>query len=277
MLESECRSVEVETVLNCQVLHVEKPDGFKVSTTRGDFQSDALVIATGGLSVPPSGASPWGYEVACRFGLQVTPLRPALVPLILSGQAASLCRELSGVSLEVAVQCGKTEFRGNMLFTHRGLSGPAIIQISSYWTPGETLHINLLPGMQVLYLFEENRHSLIELKNLLGRFMPKRFAEGWTSRYLDSIPLRHYSDAALRQMAHQIEDWEVRPSGTEGYKTAEVTLGGVDTAELSSKTMESKKVSGLYFIGEVVDVTGQLGGYNFQWAWSSGFAAGQYV
>jgi predicted Rossmann fold flavoprotein len=236
MLLNECTAAGVHIRLSCTVAAIVRDTRFHVSADIGDFDCASLVIATGGLSIPKIGATDFGYRVARQFGLRVTAVRPALVPLTLGGEEGRSLRELSGVSFDADVRYGQVHFRENVLFTHRGLSGPAILQISSYWHPGDAVHIE--PST-----------------------VPRRFAHKWRELY-GPAPLR---------------DWVLIPSGTEGYAKAEVTLGGVDTHELSSKTMEVRRVPGLYFIGEVVDVTGQLGGFNFQWAWASGFVAGQYV
>jgi predicted Rossmann fold flavoprotein len=215
--------------------------------------------------------------MARQFGLRIEQTRPALVPLTLSPEVQTQLAMLSGVSLDVQVSCGEAEFREDMLITHRGLSGPAILQISSYWRPGEAISISLLPDEDVLEILEGSRDSEIELANLLSRYLPRRFAHSWCELYSPSRPLRQYDTNQLHEIARMLREMRVRPSGTEGFKKAEVTAGGVATAELSSRTMEARKVPGLYFIGEVVDVTGQLGGYNFQWAWASGHAAGTSV
>jgi predicted Rossmann fold flavoprotein len=236
MLLKECAAARVQLRMNCSVNRINKDGTFLISTNPGDLECRSLVIATGGLSIPRIGATDFGYGVARQFGLRVVETRPALVPLKLNGEEGRVLRNLSGVSLDAIVRCGSVQFHENILFTHRGLSGPAVLQISSYWKPGDAI--------------------LIEPQNL-----PRRFVHKWRELY----------------GPRPIERWQVMPSGTEGYARAEVTLGGVDTAELSSKTMEARRVPGLYFIGEVLDVTGHLGGFNFQWAWASGFVAGQYV
>jgi len=277
MLQRECSKAGVEIRLHCKIKDVEKDDIFTLRTTQGDFKSDSLVVATGGISYPQIGASDIGYRIAKQFGVRVTSVRPALVPFTFPPEDRKLAGELSGVSFPAAVSCGRKVFKGDVLFTHKGLSGPAILQISSYWNPGDVININLLPDTDAYDLFMARRQGRMEMHNLLSEFLPRRFAQKWCELYLQSRPLNQYSDKELKAIAQQIHNWTVKPAGTEGHKTAEVTVGGVDTDGLSSKTMEAKKVSGLYFIGEVVDVTGQLGGYNLQWAWSSGFAAGQYV
>jgi predicted Rossmann fold flavoprotein len=277
MLLDECESARVEIRLNCRVTRVEKNARFMVETNQGVFSSAALVVATGGLSIPPTGATDFGYALARRFGLRVRETRPALVPLTFARHKLEAMKALSGVSIDALVSGGGAQFRENILLTHRGLSGPAILQISSYWKRGEPISINLLPDMDARELLESKRRSGIELANLLGQYLPRRFAHAWSSLYAPSRPLNHYSTKELAEIARTLHDWRLFPEGTEGYRKAEVTAGGVDTDELSSQTMEARRVPGLYFIGEVVDVTGQLGGYNFQWAWASAYAAGQYV
>lgn len=278
MFQKELRKAGVEICLNCQTEDVKKKDKlFSLSTNLGAFQSESLVIATGGLSYPKLGATEIGYRIAREFGLKVNSLRPALVPFALNPQDMKAIRELSGVSLNGSVRCGGKEFRGDILFTHRGLSGPAILQLSSYWSPGEEIVINLLPGQDANELFMARRQGRMEMRNLLAEFLPKRLAIQWCELHTQSKPVNQYSDKELRVIGQRLHNWIIRPAGTEGYDTAEVTLGGVDTNELSSRSMKANKVPGLYFTGEVVDVTGQLGGYNLHWAWASGFAAGQHV
>ena len=268
MLLDECAAVGVDVRVAHKVTRVEKSDRFTVATDHGDFSAASVVLATGGLSIPKMGASGFAHEVARHFKLRVTDTRPALVPLTLP------VPEISGVSLDVEARCGRASFREALLFTHRGLSGPAILQISSYWTPGEPLHIDLLPAVSAEQLLAEHRRSRALPATVLGEVLPKRLAQHWCEGADATRPMVEMSDKALAALANGLHDWEVRPSGTVGYQKAEVTLGGVDTDALSSKTMEARDVPGLYFIGEVVDVTGHLGGYNFQWAWASGFAAG---
>jgi predicted Rossmann fold flavoprotein len=277
MLQKDCAGAQAEILCNCSVSAVRKESSFLVETNLGCFECRSLVIATGGLSFPAAGATDFGYRIAHQFGLCIEATKPALVPLVLSKEEQSDCRHLSGVSLEAAVRLGKEEFRDSVLFTHRGLSGPAMLQISSYWNPGELIDVDLLPGCNIGELFSEYRNSGKELKTLLSRYWPDRFAKFWTERYAASKALRRYSDRELDAIEKRIHCWRIKPAGTEGYRKAEVTAGGVDANGLSSQTMESRRVRGLYFIGEVVDVTGQLGGFNLQWAWSSGFAAGQVV
>ena len=281
MLQKECERVGVETRLNCRVMEIkldeEKGGRFHVITDNGTMDSGSLVVATGGLSYPELGASDTGYRIARQFGLRMTPVRPALVPLIFNPVDQKRFSELSGSSFHGAVSCHGREFQGDILFTHRGLSGPAILQISSYWDKGADITINLLPGREVYRLLMARRGSRMELRTLLSGFLPKRLAQRWCDLYTQSRPVNQYSERELEKIAHQLQYWTIKPAGTEGYRKAEVTLGGVDTNELFSKTMEARKVPGLYFIGEVVDVTGQLGGYNLHWAWVSGYTAGQYV
>lgn len=279
MLVQECEEAGVQLNLGQTGIKVRKNDQFQARTSHGNFQAGSLVVATGGLSFPKLGASDLGYRIARQFELQLTESRPALVPLTFSLEDESRFTHLSGVSTEVIASCGKQSFREALLFTHQGLSGPAILQISSYWKSGEELRIDLLPdekGDEFLVEWKR-RGERGQIKNLLGRLLPHRLADAWCEIYSLSRPIYEYTDTSLRQAAIQLHSWRISPSGTEGYAKAEVTLGGVDTAELSSKTMEAKKVPGLYFIGEVVDVTGHLGGHNFQWAWASGFCAGENV
>jgi hypothetical protein len=277
MLIGECNSSGVKMCLNCKIEEITKNRRFIVKTNSGMIESESLVVATGGLSYPNLGATGFGPHIASQFGLRIISPRPALVPFTFSRGDRERFAELSGVSLKAVVICGKHEFKGEMLFTHKGLSGPAILQASSYWADGEEIIINLLPGIDAKSIFMSSRQSRIEMKNLLSRYLPKRFAHKWCEFYLPSKPLCQYNDKELLDASRLLHEWIIKPAGTEGYKTAEVTAGGVDTDELSSKTMEAKKSAGLYFIGEVVDVTGHLGGYNLHWAWASGYAAGQYA
>ncbi|MGB9178401.1 MAG: NAD(P)/FAD-dependent oxidoreductase [Pyrinomonadaceae bacterium] len=277
MLLEECRRANVEILCRCKVLSVRKDDAFRIETDHGSFVSASLVIATGGLSIPTLGATDFGYRIARQFGLQIEQARPALVPLTLTQETQRRLIELSGVSIDAAVSCLGKEFRENILITHRGLSGPAILQISSYWQPGAEVSINLMPGQNAQEIFAENHNPSVELATLLSQRLPRRFAQSWCNLYAPSRPLKQYTPAALQEISEKIHDWRIIPSGTEGFRKAEVTAGGVSTSELSSRTLEVKRVQGLYMIGEVVDVTGWLGGYNFQWAWASGFAAGQFA
>ena len=274
--ESAASGVEVRT--HCTIERVEHVDdgGFRLQTSQGRFAAPSLVVASGGLSIPSMGASGFGYQLAKQFGQDVLPTRAGLVPLTLTGKHAERLQDLAGVSLPVEARCNGTSFRNFMLVTHRGISGPSILQISSYWQPGDDLRLDLLPGVDAeahLREWQASRRDA-ELKTLLGEVMPKRFAQRLCEHWITSKPLRQYTPPELRAMAELLSSWPLVASGAEGYRTAEVTLGGVDTDGLSSSSMMSKRVPGLYFIGEVVDVTGWLGGYNFQWAWASGHAAG---
>lgn len=276
MLRAECDAGSVTWRMPCAVEAVARDDeGFLVSTSRGQYRGASLVIATGGLSIPKIGATPFGYRLAEQFGLRIVPPRAGLVPLAFDVNEMKLYGDLAGVSLDVAVSCNGGRFRENLLFTHRGLSGPAILQISSYWQPGDALHIDLLPDASAEALLFEQRRSRALPATLLSEYWPRRFAQQWCAAVGATQPIDQCNDACLREFAARLHDWTVKPTGSVGYAKAEVTLGGIDTDELSSKTMEAKAVPGLYFIGEVVDVTGHLGGFNFQWAWASGHAAGQ--
>lgn len=277
MLEAECKEANVEIRLNCKVESITKENLFHLQTSQGEFDCESLVIATGGLSIPKIGATNFGYKVAEQFGLKVNPPRPALVPLVWSEADRKHFTDLAGVSLPVTAKVGKTAFKENMLFTHRGISGPAILQISSYWNEGDTVEIDLLPKIDTEKFFAEHRNSKMELSTILCYHLPKRFVQTWSPLFALSKPMNQMSDKSLREIGERLHHWRIKPIGTEGFEKAEVTVAGVDTTELSGKTMEAIKVKGLYFIGEVVDVTGWLGGYNFQWAWSSGWAAGQEV
>lgn len=281
LLLRECVAAGVEIRCACQVVGVTRLDSFTIATNQGTFVSASLVIATGGLSMAPLGATDFGYRIARQFGLQIEAPRPALVPLTLTSQIHRQLTKLSGVSLDALVKCDGQEFRENILITHRGLSGPAILQISTYWQPGATISINLLPDEDILDILTNHKNSGtgsgIELATLLSHHLPRRFAEVWCGLYAVSKPLKHYDAAEFSDIAEKIHNLQIIPAGTEGFKKAEVTAGGVATTELSAQTMEAKRVPALFFIGEVVDVTGQLGGYNFQWAWASGYAAGAVV
>ncbi|MBI1175263.1 MAG: aminoacetone oxidase family FAD-binding enzyme [Sideroxydans sp.] len=275
MLKQECDAAGVRWCQPCSVQEIGRSDAFYINTSRGKYRAESLVVASGGLSIPKIGATPFGYKIAQQFGIPVTKLKPGLVPLSFHPEQWQPFAELAGVSIEASVSYGKQSFRESLLFTHRGLSGPAILQISSYWEHGQPLHIDLLPGHNAAALLVQQRGNRTLLSNFLGQYWSKRFAEVWCSQFLEIKPLNQYSEKQLAQLAAHIADWQITPTGTLGYSKAEVTCGGVDTHALSSKTMECNTVPGLYFIGEVVDVTGQLGGYNFQWAWASGYAAGQ--
>ncbi|WP_426689499.1 NAD(P)/FAD-dependent oxidoreductase [Rhodanobacter ginsengiterrae] len=278
MLLDECAAAGVTVEASCGVQRVRKtPEGFSVHTARGEVHAESLVVASGGLSIPSMGASGFGYELARQFGHAVLPTRAGLVPLTLSGKHQEHYQDLAGVALPlVETRVGKQGFRAGLLFTHRGISGPSILQISSYWQPGDDLRVDLLADRDAGDWLLEQRAArpLAELKTALGEQLPKRLAQRLCEQWFENRPMRQYRDAELVQIGGQLNAWPITASGTEGYRTAEVTLGGVDTDGLSSSTMQSKLVAGLYFIGEVVDVTGWLGGYNFQWAWASGQAAG---
>ncbi|HYN85865.1 MAG TPA: NAD(P)/FAD-dependent oxidoreductase [Pyrinomonadaceae bacterium] len=277
MLVAECERAGVRVVTNCRVSRVSKEGRFAVETSRGRFEAESLVVATGGLSIPKLGATDFGYRVARQFGLRVVTPAPALVPLTLARGDSDALRELSGVSVPAVARAGGAEFAENILLTHRGLSGPAVLQISSYWERGAPVSFDLLPGEDALALLESKRESGAELSSVLSTHLPRRFARAWCEVYARSAPVKSFSSEELRRVAERLHEWKVVPAGTEGFAKAEVTKGGVATDELSSKTLESRRVAGLYFVGEVVDVTGHLGGFNFQWAWASGFAAGQFA
>ena len=277
MLLDECAAAGVRVDVNCTVQSATRDDDrFRVDTSLGALTAPALVVASGGLSIPRMGATGFGYELARQFGHDVLATRAALVPLTLSGKHLERFDGLSGVSLPVTARCNGMAFSHDLLITHRGVSGPAILQISSYWQPGDALRLDLLPqgDAEALLRQQQRDRPAAELKTVLADLLPKRLAQRLCEVWFDSKPLKQYNDPQLRHLADQLSNWPLVASGTEGYRTAEVTLGGVDTDGLSSSTMESKNVPGLYFIGEVVDVTGWLGGYNFQWAWASGRAAG---
>ncbi len=277
LLKKECGKYNVEILLDAKVTDVAKKDLFCLSTTRGTFQSQSLVVASGGLSIPTLGATNLGYKIAEQFNVKVNDCRPGLVPLTLQEKDLRILKELSGVSLDTIVSFENISFRENILFTHKGLSGPAILQISSYWQPKKPVRINLLPDADMSSILKAHQTEKTSLKNFLKDHLPSRLTEILCSHFFENKPLNQYSLEQLNEIGKFLNNWEIVPNGTEGYAKAEVTVGGVDTDELSSKTMETKKVPGLYFIGEVVDVTGHLGGFNFQWAWASGHAAGQYV
>jgi predicted Rossmann fold flavoprotein len=278
MLLRECAAAQVDIRTGCRVTNVTKPAHFEVETTAGNFQTESVVIATGGLSIPKIGATSIGYDIARQFGLKIEPCRPALVPLTFNKQDRDWT-DLAGVAAESIASINGTSFREKLLFTHRGLSGPAILQISSYWSPGHSIAVDLLPGVDLTTQLAERRArgDTAELKTALAELLPARLAERWFATVSRSKPIARASNQDFETLDSQLHEWLVTPGGTEGYEKAEVTAGGVSTAELSSKTMEARQVPGLFFIGEVVDVTGHLGGYNFQWAWASAFAAAQAV
>ncbi|MGA2410698.1 MAG: NAD(P)/FAD-dependent oxidoreductase [Candidatus Binataceae bacterium] len=275
MLVAECEAAHVALRTGIRVAGVMRSDRFRVATSHGDFTAPALVIATGGLSIPKMGASGFAYDIARRFGLPIVEPRPGFVPLELAGDAQALARPLSGVSLPVEAACGSLSFRESMLFTHRGLSGPVILQISSYWREELSLAIDLAPERDIEIFLKQRKRTRpkAELKTLLAEIMPARAASAFAEPHA-AATMANLPDRVLATIANRLHRWEVSPVRTEGWSKAEVTVGGVDTAALSSKTMEARGVPGLFVIGEAVDVTGWLGGYNFQWAWSSGFAAG---
>jgi|CXWL01.1.fsa_nt_gi predicted Rossmann fold flavoprotein len=277
MLKKECEHNNVKISLDVKVTGIQKHDDFELETTQGLLACQGLVIATGALSIPNLGATDFGYNIAKQFEIKVNPCRPGLVPLTFKQNDLKIFAELSGVSVDAIVSFESVSFRENILFTHRGLSGPAILQISSYWLPGKPIVINLLPDAKMSTIFKEHHIDKSSLKNFLKNYLPSRLTDILCEHFFENKPLNQYSTKQLQDIAQFLNHWEVTPQGTEGYAKAEVTVGGVDTDELSSKTMEAHKVPGLYFIGEVVDITGHLGGFNFQWAWASGYAAGQYV
>jgi len=281
MLQKECEDAGVGIKVNCTVDKIERINvsqssetAFRVTSNLGVFTSESLVVATGGISIPQMGATDFGYKVAKQHKIKLIKAYPGLVPFVLKDNPFA---QISGVSLEVKVSCNNISFIENILFTHRGLSGPVILQISSYWNKNDDLKIDLLPEKNILSILIENRTNKVELVNFLSQFFPKRFSEIWCETFFYSKPVNQLNEKEIQIISKRLHNLIITPFGTEGFGKAEVTKGGVDTNELSSKTMESKKVPGLYFIGEVVDVTGWLGGYNFQWAWASGFAAGQYA
>ena len=272
LLESECREAGVQIFVNSRIQEVRHATEFAVLNTSGEFRATALVVATGGLSIPKMGATSFGYELARQFGLKIVETKPGLVPFVLSAEDHSRYCDLAGVSAEVVANADHHVFREKMLITHRGLSGPAILQISSYWEKGQPIELDLAPERKIAPEIRAAKfRNLTAARNAFQGSLPRRFAERW----LENNPPSAWNDEALSKWEKQIHEWVIEPAGTEGYEKAEVTVGGVDAAELSSKTMECLKVKGLFFIGEVVDVTGQLGGFNFQWAWASGAAAGR--
>ncbi|TRN20710.1 BaiN/RdsA family NAD(P)/FAD-dependent oxidoreductase [Vibrio furnissii] len=282
MLLAECDQPTIRQRYQVETLAIAKTEqGFHLTTSMGDIECQSLVVATGGLSMPKLGATPFGYKIAEQFGLPVLPTTAGLVPFTLHVEDKDALAELSGIAVpsEIQAECGKV-FKEALLFTHRGLSGPAVLQISSYWKPGQALSINLVPNVDIDELLTRSRekHPNQSLKNTLARVLPKRLVEVLIERQLLSDkPLKQLNPKELSAVSDTLQQWRIVPNGTEGYRTAEVTLGGVDTDSLSSKTMACKTVPGLYFVGEVMDVTGWLGGYNFQWAWSSGYVAGQWA
>ena len=279
MLLQECAGGGVDLRLGHSVTNVSKPDDFRVETSSGVFTAPALVLATGGLSIPKMGATAFSHDAARRFGLRVTETRPGLVPFRASHDAPGFDPSLAGVSLEASVSCGMHTFRENILFTHRGLSGPAILQISSYWRPGDAIAVDLLPGLDATAFFKERKRTRPKAlaQTVLSEVLPARLAQFLTAAHLPPREMANIPDRMLARLAEHLKGWRFIPSGTEGFAKAEVTVGGIDTRDLSSKTLEAREVKGLYVIGEALDVTGWLGGYNFQWAWSSGWCAGQAI
>jgi predicted Rossmann fold flavoprotein len=274
MLETECLTAGVQIMLECNIREVRRPDKFVVHTDSAEFHAPVLVVATGGLSIPKLGATSLGYDLALQFGLKLQPTKPALVPLVLGPKDREEYCDLAGVSTEVIATTGRQSFREKMLVTHRGLSGPAILQISSYWQEKQPIQIDLAPDRELCAAIRQAKaRNIAAARTALQAILPKRLATRW----MDLHAPQTWANQELDRLERQVHDWVIEPYGTEGYEKAEVTAGGVDTNELSSKTMESRKVPGLFFIGEVVDVTGHLGGFNFQWAWSSGAAAGQSI
>jgi predicted Rossmann fold flavoprotein len=272
MLEAECRAAGVQTFLGCRIREVRKPDGFVVTTDSTEFYAPSFVIATGGLSIPKIGATSFGYDIARQFGLKISKTNPGLVPLLLNTVDRGSYCDLAGVSADISVATNGAKFCESMLITHRGLSGPAILQASSYWDPGAPIRIDLAPGLNVLSSVREDpARNATQVRAALQEVLPKRFATRWIELHSPAS----WSNLGLDEFERGLHAWTLLPCGTESYEKAEVTTGGVDTDELSGKTMESKKVKGLFFVGEVVDVTGHLGGFNFQWAWASGSAAGR--
>jgi predicted Rossmann fold flavoprotein len=273
LLQEECRDAGVQIFLNAHVEKVDRSDGFEVRTQDADYSCDALVVATGGLSIPKMGATPFGYQLAAQFGIAVQPCRPALVPFLFSSEDLADYSDLAGVAAPVMVGCGRQQFRENMLLTHRGLSGPAMLQISSYWKIGDALEIDLAPDTAWTEPWRDPTfpRNLETARKVVRALLPHRLADRWLALH----PPQDWTNHSLRAWESELHHWAIVPAGTEGYAKAEVTAGGIDTGELSAKTMECRKVRGLFFIGEVVDVTGHLGGFNFQWAWASGFCAGQ--
>lgn len=281
MLLSECHQYNVKVLLNCNTQKVKKSvtGDFSLDTNKGMMCCQSLVVATGGLSIPKMGATPFGYRLAEQFGVNVVSARAGLVPFTWQQSDKDRYSDLSGIAVPCVVSNQQTDFKENVLFTHRGLSGPAILQISSYWQPGEPVVIDFLPDQEVGQQLKSKRHqsSKLKVKTVFADWLPKRLLAALLPNELLELSLQNCSDQQIKQIAEQIHSWTIKPNGTEGYRTAEVTIGGVDCDAVSSKTMESMKEPDLFFVGEVLDVTGWLGGYNFQWAWSSGWCAGQYV
>ena len=280
MLVSECINQKVEIFIDTKIKNLSKDENsYIVKTDKGTISSPSIVIATGGLSIPKIGATDFGYQIAKQFNLKVTELTPALVPLVFEKDILDFCKSLAGTSLNASIKINKTVFKEGLIFTHRGLSGPSILQISSYWVKDSPIKINLLPDQDIEVILKNRRISTPRqiVSNILSDYLPNKLSLAICDQLKVKKQIGDTSNQILKKVSNFVNNWTVVPSGTEGYKTAEVTLGGIDTKEISSSTMECKKHPGLYFIGEVLDVTGHLGGHNFQWAWSSGFLAGQYV
>ncbi|HET9679413.1 MAG TPA: NAD(P)/FAD-dependent oxidoreductase, partial [Gammaproteobacteria bacterium] len=279
MLLAECEAAGAEVRSNTRVLNIQTDSPHILDTSSGEYQCESLVIATGGLSIPTMGATGFGYEFAKQLGIRVWPTRAGLVPFTLDEKKKQAFNDLSGVSTDAEASANGEAFRENILFTHRGLSGPAVLQISSFWQPGESVALDLLPGKDLRALLETARQATPKqmLKTFLGYHWPKRMAEHWCNLFVTDKPLGEMSNTDIAETVDACQPWQLKPAGTEGYRTAEVTLGGVDTDAVSSKTFACHEHPGIYFIGEVLDVTGHLGGHNFQWAWASGHAAGGFV
>jgi predicted Rossmann fold flavoprotein len=279
LLEAECARAGARIVVNCKIRDVRRSAEFVVEAETGTYSAAALVVATGGLTIPKMGATPLAYRLADQFGLRILETRPALVPLVFSSEDRNRYCDLAGVAADVEASAGGVRFRERMLITHRGLSGPAVLQASSYWVPGQEMAIDLLPGVDFAATLRERkvRRDRAETRTILGEFLPHRLADRWFELHGPSRPALQAGEAEIAALDRNLHAWKFRPDGTEGYSKAEVTAGGVDTRELSSRTMEAQQVRGLFFVGEAVDVTGHLGGFNFQWAWASGYSAGQAV
>ena len=280
MLISECKDQDIKIKLETSVITISKEkDTYFVKTNKGNFSSKSLVVATGGLSIPKIGATDFGYRIAKQFNLNITNLFPALVPLTFKNDTLEFCKNLAGISINASVAIDKISFEEGLIFTHRGVSGPSILQISSYWEEGKPITINLLPSVNFYEILTNKRlnSAKTNISNILSEFLPKKLATAICDKLNINKKISETSNNDLHKLTNFVHNWSIVPDGTEGYKTAEVTIGGVNTNEISSSTMECKKHPGLFFIGEVLDVTGHLGGHNFQWAWSSGFVAGQHV